>query len=182
MNKDLKKIQALIEEKKKQQREIIEKADVELKTAKKECEEIQKQLDAVNTADNYKELLQKKRDAEDVVKFFQKRLNETSKIVIEKADAQSIRARIEKINIDETEKARADIDKCIMEFIAVMKSYESILTDLNTAETELNGLSGENVNRTFDTRTLTGGDLRRGQYLEGYKRAQNIEYVQRGRP
>ena len=125
MNKNIKKIASMLEEKEKEHNSIVEKAANDLKATNEELSSIQVAIDSADNPGEYRKLLQERRDYEATKEFCEKKLVEANNHTISKEDNKEILSAIKQGFEEIQAEHKKTIEKTIDLLISQLREYDS---------------------------------------------------------
>ena len=125
MNKNIKKISSMLEAKEKEHNFIVEKAAKDLKATNEELSSIQAAIDSADNPEEYRKLLQDKRDFEATKEFCEKKLAEANNHTISKEDNKEILSAIKQGFEEIQAEHKKTIEKTIDLLISQLREYDS---------------------------------------------------------
>lgn len=125
MNKNIKKIASMLEEKEKEHNSIVEKAANDLKATNEELSSIQVAIESADNPGEYRKLLQERRDYEATKEFCEKKLVEANNHTISKEDNKEILSAIKQGFEEIQAEHKKEIEKTIDILISQLREYDS---------------------------------------------------------
>lgn len=146
MNKELKKINAMLAEKEKQREEIQANAATNTKELMEAKAALTGMLDSAETPEEYKKLLADLRDTEATIEFCKKKQMQADNAkYLTPAEYKEIKNKLQEIFAETQGEYKQKLDAKIDELIALKKSLEDETDKLNFLLIKANELSGSNA-------------------------------------
>ena len=169
MNKEVKKAIAIIDEKEGRRREKLAKAEAEKNETSEKLEKVKEAMATAENAEDYKKLLQEKRDLEAIIEFCDKRIKEANGATLPAEEYKAVMMETHKaFNALKNEK-RAAIREEIEKLTKLFNSYDTEVEELNRVCQKVATLHRVNP-PTLEANSIAGDDKELREFLFAFYR------------
>lgn len=176
MNKEIKKAQAILNEKDSTRKEAIAKAEAEKAEVKEKLAVITNALQNAKGAEEYKKMLAEKRDYEAVLEFCDKRIAQAGAVTLSPEDYKSITDTIKAAHdVSKNEHLAAILDEC-KKLNKLFAAFEADTKELNEIAKQAAILRGTNP-LILSTQLEYSRDMYTRFYSEAYINTQKAEIL-----
>ena len=181
MNKEIKKVTALLDERENKKKTSLAKAEAELKECGEKLTALNSAIEKADNAEDYKRLLQEIRDYEAVMKFCEKRITEIKSSTLSPEEYSKLKSTV-KDSFDSLQNEQASIIFAEIDKLnKLLSDYDSEVDELNQVLSRACKVSGASSPLILNSQTIVNknGDPQSyyRTYIDTYYKVKTLHFM-----